>query len=87
MSLQEDLRLWLPVKDSQEAAGLKDEKIDKNEKEKSERIERGDRGDLDLEMAHRLLRQVGDQFCDLLHQEKDALQEHVAEGINRLIYL
>lgn len=31
-------------------------------------------------MAHRLLRQVGDQFCDLLHQEKDALQQHMAEG-------
>ncbi|XP_046625209.1 probable JmjC domain-containing histone demethylation protein 2C isoform X2 [Neodiprion virginianus] len=77
---EEDLRLWLPVKDSQEAAGLKDEKLDKNDKDKSERSDRGDREDLDLEMAHRLLRQVGDQFCDLLHQEKDALQEHVAEA-------
>lgn len=71
--LQEDLRLWLPGKDNQETTG-KDEKSEKNEKDK------GDREDLDLETAHRLLRQVGDQFCDLLHQEKDALQEHMAEG-------
>lgn len=71
--LQDDLRLWLPGKDNQETAG-KDDKSEKNEKDK------GDREDLDLETAHRLLRQVGDQFCDLLHQEKDALQEHMAEG-------
>lgn len=72
--LQEDLRLWLPGKDNHEATGGKDGKSEKSEKEK------GDREDLDLETAHRLLRQVGDQFCDLLHQEKDALQEHMAEG-------
>lgn len=71
--LQDDLRLWLPGKDNQESTG-KDEKSEKNEKDKV------DREDLDLETAHRLLRQVGDQFCDLLHQEKDALQEHMAEG-------
>lgn len=71
--LQEDLRLWLPGKDNQETTG-KDDKSEKNEKDK------GDREDLDLETAHRLLRQVGDQFCDLLHQEKNALQEHMAEG-------
>lgn len=68
---EEDLRLWLPGKDNQETG--KDDKSEKNEKDK------GDREDLDLETAHRLLRQVGDQFCDLLHQEKDALQEHMAE--------
>jgi len=62
-----------PGKDNQETTG-KDDKSEKNEKDK------GDREDLDLETAHRLLRQVGDQFCDLLHQEKDALQEHMAEG-------
>ncbi|XP_015608899.1 lysine-specific demethylase 3B isoform X2 [Cephus cinctus] len=72
---EEDLRLWLPGKDCQDAIG-KDEKSDKSEKEKSGR---GDREDLDLEMAHRLLRQVGDQFCDLLHQEKEAHQEHIVE--------
>jgi len=71
--LQEDLRLWLPGKDNQETTG-KDDKSERHEKDK------GDREDLDLETAHRLLRQVGDQFCDLLHQEKDALQEHMAEG-------
>ena len=65
--LQVDLRLWLPGKEGSDSK--KDEKPDKNDKE-----------DLDLEMAHRLLRQVGDQFCDLLHQEKDALQQHMAEG-------
>lgn len=70
--LQVDLRLWLPGKENTDTK--KDEKSDKNDKEK------GDKEDLDLEMAHRLLRQVGDQFCDLLHQEKDALQQHMAEG-------
>lgn len=73
--LQEDLRLWLPGKDGSEII-VKDEKSEKNEKERLDK----DREDLDLETAHRLLRQVGDQFCDLLHQEKDALQEHMAEG-------
>lgn len=72
LMLQVDLRLWLPGKDSSDTK--KDEKSDKNDKEK------GDKEDLDLEMAHRLLRQVGDQFCDLLHQEKDALQQHKTEG-------
>lgn len=78
MLLQEDLRLWLPGKDIQDL-GNKDEKSEKNnEKDKAEKVIKAD---LDLETAHRLLRQVGDQFCDLLHQEKDALQEHMAEGI------
>ncbi|XP_076625774.1 lysine demethylase 3 isoform X2 [Colletes latitarsis] len=72
-----DLRLWLPGKDSSDTK--KDEKSDKNDKEK------GDKEDLDLEMAHRLLRQVGDQFCDLLHQEKDALQQHKAEANSGLV--
>lgn len=77
MLLQEDLRLWLPGKDIQDL-GNKDEKSEKNnEKDKAEKVIKAD---LDLETAHRLLRQVGDQFCDLLHQEKDALQEHMAEG-------
>lgn len=76
MNLQEDLQLWLPgVKDNKEN-NSKDEKLDKNNKDKSHK----DREDLNLEMAYRLLSQVGDQFCDLLHQEKDALQEHMAEG-------
>jgi len=71
--LQDDLRLWLPGGDNQKTTG-KNDKSEKNEKDK------GDREDLDLETAHRLLWQVGDQFCDLLHQEKNALQEHMAEG-------
>ncbi|XP_024888225.1 probable JmjC domain-containing histone demethylation protein 2C isoform X3 [Temnothorax curvispinosus] len=75
---EDDLRLWLPGKDSQETTG-KDDKSEKNEKDK------GDREDLDLETAHRLLRQVGDQFCDLLHQEKDALQEHMAEASSGVV--
>ncbi|EZA53219.1 Lysine-specific demethylase 3B, partial [Ooceraea biroi] len=75
---EEDLRLWLPGKDNQEATG-KDDKSERNEKDK------GDREDLDLETAHRLLRQVGDQFCDLLHQEKDALQEHMAEASSGVV--
>ncbi|KYM79539.1 Lysine-specific demethylase 3B [Atta colombica] len=68
----DDLRLWLPGGDNQKTTG-KNDKSEKNEKDK------GDREDLDLETAHRLLWQVGDQFCDLLHQEKNALQEHMAE--------
>ncbi|XP_043588061.1 probable JmjC domain-containing histone demethylation protein 2C isoform X3 [Bombus pyrosoma] len=72
-----DLRLWLPGKENTDTK--KDEKSDKNDKEK------GDKEDLDLEMAHRLLRQVGDQFCDLLHQEKEALQQHMAEASSGLV--
>ncbi|XP_033207104.1 probable JmjC domain-containing histone demethylation protein 2C isoform X3 [Belonocnema kinseyi] len=67
----EDLWLW----SSEKNVESKEEKSGKNEKDK----EKGEREDLDLEMAHRLLCQVGDQFCDLLHQEKDALKEHMVE--------
>ncbi|KAI4476626.1 hypothetical protein M0804_013443 [Polistes exclamans] len=74
---EEDLRLWLPGKDNQDSGNSKDDKSEKNnDKDKLDKVIKGD---LDLETAHRLLRQVGDQFCDLLHQEKDALQEHMAE--------
>lgn len=61
---------------------IKEEKPDKNEKEK----EKSEKEELDLEMAYRLLCQVGDQFCDLLHQEKDALQEHMVEGIFTFLF-
>lgn len=37
--------------------------------------------DLDLEMSRLLLHQVGDHFCDLLVQERDALAEHMSEGM------
>ncbi|XP_015112860.1 probable JmjC domain-containing histone demethylation protein 2C isoform X3 [Diachasma alloeum] len=70
---EDDLRLWLPG-NHEPSANSKDEKSEKNEDEKP-----ADKQPLDLEMACRLLRQVGDQFCDLLHQEKNALQEHMAE--------
>lgn len=36
--------------------------------------------DLDLETSRFLLKQVGDHFCDLLIQEKDANAEHMSEG-------
>ncbi|VEN64471.1 unnamed protein product [Callosobruchus maculatus] len=36
-------------------------------------------GDLDLETSRFLLKQVGDHFCDLLVQEKDANAEHMSE--------
>lgn len=36
--------------------------------------------DLDLETSRFLLKQVGDHFCDLLIQEKDAISEHMNEG-------
>lgn len=35
--------------------------------------------DLDLDMSRLLLHQVGDHFCDLLVQEKDALAEHMSD--------
>lgn len=36
--------------------------------------------DLDLEIARFTLVQVGDQFCDLLTQEAEALNIHISEG-------
>lgn len=36
--------------------------------------------DLDLETSRFLLKQVGDHFCDLLVQEKEAYAEHMSEG-------
>lgn len=36
--------------------------------------------DLDLNMSRFLLTQVADQFCDLLHQEKEAMNEHMSDG-------
>lgn len=35
---------------------------------------------LDLEMSRFVLTKVGDQFCDLLHQEKQAMSEHMSDG-------
>jgi lysine-specific demethylase 3 len=37
--------------------------------------------DLDLEMSRFLLTQVGDQFCDLLEQEKESIAVHMSEGL------
>lgn len=36
--------------------------------------------DLDLDMSRFLLAQVGDQFCDLLEQEKEAISVHMSDG-------
>lgn len=36
--------------------------------------------DLDINMSRFLLQQVGDQFCDLLKQEKEAVSIHMSEG-------
>lgn len=36
--------------------------------------------DLDLDMSRFLLTQVGDQFCDLLEQEKEAISVHMSDG-------
>uniref|UniRef100_A0A0C9R3V8 [histone H3]-dimethyl-L-lysine(9) demethylase n=1 Tax=Fopius arisanus TaxID=64838 RepID=A0A0C9R3V8_9HYME len=76
---EEDLRLWLPG-NHEPSSNSKDEKPEKNGDEKP-----ADKQPLDLEMACRLLRQVGDQFCDLLHQEKNALQEHMAEASSGVV--
>lgn len=35
--------------------------------------------DLDLQMSRFLLLQVGDQFCDLLQQEREAMLEHMSD--------
>lgn len=40
--------------------------------------------DLDLETSRFILKQVGDHFCDLLVQEKEACAEHMSEGISSL---
>lgn len=72
--LQSDLSLWLPGKENQTLKIV--EKREKTEKDGGV----SERGDMDLEMAHILLRQVGDQFCDLLNQETDALARHIVEG-------
>ncbi|XP_057340415.1 probable JmjC domain-containing histone demethylation protein 2C isoform X2 [Microplitis mediator] len=76
---EEDVQLWLPGNLDQHSRE-KDEKTEKNDKDKG-----ADRLDLDKEMAYRLLRQVGDQFCDLLRQEKEALSEHIADADNGLV--
>lgn len=44
--------------------------------------------DLDMQQSRFLLAQVGDQFCDLLVQERDAIKEHISDGkINLLIFI
>lgn len=91
--LQKDMRLWLPGNYKQPVIPAKDEKLNKNglsgkseEEETTEKIAI-DKAELDLEMAHRLLSQVGDHFCDLFHQEKNTFHEHVGEGIPIYIYI
>lgn len=37
--------------------------------------------DMDLRMSRYLLAQVGDQFCDLYQQEKDAMSHHLSDGM------
>lgn len=41
---------------------------------------------LDLEMSRFVLTKVGDQFCDLLHQEKQAMSEHMSDGKFSLLF-
>lgn len=36
--------------------------------------------ELDFDMSKFLLSQVGDHFCDLLEQEKEAIQIHMSDG-------
>lgn len=48
-------------------------KPDKNEKD-------SDKEFMEVETALQLIRQVGDQFCDLYHQEKEAAHDHMTEG-------
>lgn len=36
--------------------------------------------DLDMEQSRFLLTQVGDQFCNLLVQERNAIEEHISDG-------
>lgn len=36
--------------------------------------------ELDLRMSRYLLAQVGDQFCDLYQQERDAMSHHMSDG-------
>ena len=43
-----------------------------------------EKGDFDTELAYQIIRQVGDQFCDLIHQEKNVHLEYF-KGNNQLI--
>jgi len=36
--------------------------------------------DLDMQMSRFVLLEIGDQFCQLLQQEKEAMSEHMSDG-------
>lgn len=42
--------------------------------------------DLDIEMSCFLLREIGDQFCELLQQEKEAESHHLNDGKNITLF-
>lgn len=76
VSLQNDIQLWLPGKDNRLIKRDKyTEETQKDGKKDSEI-----KGDFDLKLAYQIISQVGDQFCDLIHQEKSVLEEHSARG-------
>ncbi|OXU20831.1 hypothetical protein TSAR_013383, partial [Trichomalopsis sarcophagae] len=69
----QDIQLWLPGKNSsliQTRTNTYTEETKKHTKKD------WDKGDFDIELAYQIIRQVGDQFCDLVHQEKSVSQEH-----------
>ncbi|XP_034938275.1 lysine-specific demethylase 3B isoform X1 [Chelonus insularis] len=71
---KDDIALWLPSNHHQKNDFKDSEKMHVDNKEVS-----GDWLDLTYDMAYRLICQVGDQFCDLVRQEKEALSEHMAD--------
>lgn len=77
--LQSDIQLWLPGKDDRL---IKRDKYMQETQKDSKRD--WDKNEFRLELAYQIIRQVGDQFCDLIHQEKSVVDEHLSRGIYRL---
>lgn len=63
-------------------------KRDKYTEETQDAKKDWDKDDFDIELAYQIIKQVGDQFCDLIHQEKRVVEEHNSRGMcNNLKHL
>lgn len=74
MNFQNDKELWLPGKTSNNSSR------EKYNEETQNRKDVGYKSDIGIELAYQIIRQVGDQFCDLIHQEKKVLDEYKQRG-------
>ncbi|KAJ8684049.1 hypothetical protein QAD02_019841 [Eretmocerus hayati] len=70
---ENDIQLWLPGKDNR---FIKRDKYTEETQKDSKKD--WDKGEFHIELAYQIIRQVGDQFCDLIHQEKKVVEEHLA---------